>query len=74
MFAGKLGLTRDDRLCLGEYLVGHEGSWASMSEDDAQRVADALRAFPAVQWLYADRRRIAGDDHRLPVPAVRRAS
>lgn len=73
-WASKLNLTRDDRHALGEYLVGHEGSWVTMTEENAMRIADALRAFPAVQWMWADRRAIAGDGQALPRPALRRAS
>lgn len=47
----KLTLTRDERHSLAEYLTGHEGSWSSISEEDAQRVADAAFAYMAVQWL-----------------------
>lgn len=74
VWARKLGLTDQDRHDLAAYLVGHEGSWESMSEEHAQRIADALRAFPAVQWLYADRRVIAGDGGALPRPALAAAS
>lgn len=73
-WASKLKLTREDRHALGEYLVGHEGSWARMSEENASRVADALRCFTAVQWLWADRRAIEGDAAALPRPALARAS
>lgn len=73
-WASKLKLTREDRHALGEYLIGHEGSWARMSEADAMRLADALRCFPAVQWLWADRRAIEHDGAELPRPALRRAS
>jgi hypothetical protein len=73
-WASKLKLTREDRHALGEYLTGHEGSWATMSDEDAMRIADALRAFNAVQWLYADRRALNGDDAPLPRPALAHAS
>lgn len=72
-WASKLQLTRDDRLALAEYITGHEGSWRTMSEETAQRIADALQAFNAVQWLWADRRVITGDGAALPRPALRLA-
>lgn len=59
-----LTLTRDERHDLAEYLTGHEGSWSTISEEDAQRVADAMFAYRAVQWLVQMR----GPD-RPPVPA-----
>lgn len=55
--AEKLTLTRLERQELAEFLTGHEGSWARISEDDARRVADALDAFLAVQALLLLRRR-----------------
>lgn len=73
-WASKLKLTREDRHALGEYLTGHEGSWKTMTEDDAMRIADALRCFNAVQWLWADRRELNGDDAHLPRPALAQAS
>lgn len=73
-WSSKLGLTRQDRHALAEYLTGHEGSWTTMTEADAMRVADALRAFTAVQWLWADRRVITGDGEPLPRPALSHAS
>lgn len=53
--AVKLTLTRQERHDFAEFLVGHEGSWNRMPEEDAKRVADALFAFPAVQWLVRER-------------------
>lgn len=67
-WCSKLKLTDDDRHALAAYLLDHEGSWRTLSEDGARRIADSLQAFNAVQWLYADRRAIAGDGHQLPVP------
>lgn len=60
----KLTLTRDERHDLAEYLTGHEGSWSTISEEDAQRVGDALFAFLAVQWLVQQR-----GPGRPPIPA-----
>jgi hypothetical protein len=60
----KLTLTRAERHDLAEYLTGHEGSWTTISEDDAKRVADALFAWWAVQWLIQDR-----TPERPPIPA-----
>ena len=65
--ARKLHLDTEDRHDLAEYLVGHEGSWATLNPLDARRIADALRAFRAVQWLYAEKLR--GNPSR---PALRR--
>lgn len=73
-WCSKLKLTRDDRHALAEYITGHEGSWSTLSEPDAMRIADALRAFNAVQWLWADRRVISGDGAPLPRPALAQAS
>lgn len=60
----KLTLTRDERHSLAEYLTGHEGSWSTISEEDARRVADAAFAFMAVQWLVQMR-----GPGRPPIPA-----
>lgn len=49
--AEKLTLSRAERHDLAELLVGHAGSWHTLSEPDARRVADALDAFLAVQAL-----------------------
>lgn len=49
--AEKLTLSRSERHDLAELLVGHAGSWHTLSEPDARRVADALEAFLAVQAL-----------------------
>lgn len=49
--AQKLSLTQQERRELAEMLVGHAGSWKSISEDDARRVADALKAYQIVQAL-----------------------
>jgi hypothetical protein len=54
--AERLTLDRLERHELAEFLVGHEGSWSTLSEDDARRIADALDAFVAVQWLLLQRR------------------
>jgi hypothetical protein len=57
MLARKMTLTADERQELAAVLTGHEGSWRSISEDDARRVADALAAFAYVQHLLNERRR-----------------
>lgn len=54
--AERLTLDRHERQELAEFLTGHEGSWATISEDDARRVADACDAFLAVQALLIMRR------------------
>lgn len=54
--AENLTLTRLERQDLAEFLTGHAGSWSTISEDDARRVADALDAFHAVQALLLMRR------------------
>jgi hypothetical protein len=53
----KLDLDQDERHELSEFITGHEGSWSTMSEDDARRIADALYVFREIQWLYHQRRR-----------------
>lgn len=62
--AVKLTLTREERHSFAEFLVGHEGSWSRMAEADLKRVADALFAYQAVQWLVQQR-----GSNRPPVPA-----
>lgn len=51
----KLGLTREEMLDAGALLVGVEGSWARMSDEQAQRVGDALVGFVAMQYVLAMR-------------------
>lgn len=55
--ARKMTLTDDERRELAAVLTGHEGSWRTISEEDARRVADALHAFAYVQHLLNERRR-----------------
>ena len=57
LLAQRLTLDRAERHDLATMLVGHEGSWRTLSEDDARRIADALYAFAAVQHLLNERRR-----------------
>jgi hypothetical protein len=54
--AERLTLDRAERHELAEFLVGHEGSWRSLAEDDARRIADAIDAFIGIQWLLEQRR------------------
>lgn len=54
--AERLTLDQRERRELAEFLTGHGGSWATISEPDARRVADALDAFLAVQALLLMRR------------------
>lgn len=54
--AGKLTLTQLERRDLAELLTGHTGTWSTISEDDARRIADALDAFLAIQALLLLRR------------------
>ena len=58
--AEKLTLDRDERHELAELLTGHEGSWRTISEDDARRVADVCDGFLYVQHLLLQRRRRRG--------------
>lgn len=55
--AEQLTLSRQERREFAEFLVGHTGSWRTLSEDDARRIADALSAYLAVQALLMMRRR-----------------
>lgn len=59
--AGKLTLDRDERRDLARMLVGHSGSWRTIEEPDARRVADALEAFLVIQALLLMRRQARGD-------------
>lgn len=54
--AQRLSLDRRERQDLAEFLTGHTGSWSTITEDDARRVADAIEAFLAVQALLLLRR------------------
>lgn len=58
--ADKLTLTRDERHELAAYLVGHEGSWSTLPEDKASRIADALKGFLVIQALFLIRRQNRG--------------
>lgn len=49
--AQRLSLDRQERHDLAQMLVHHHGSWATLSEPDARRIADALDAFLIVQAL-----------------------
>lgn len=55
--ADKLTLDREERHDLARLLVGHEGSWRTLDEDDARRIADALDGYLAVQALLMMRSR-----------------
>ena len=55
--ADKLTLDRQERHDLAELLTGHEGSWRTLDEDDARRIADALDGYLAVQALLLMRQR-----------------
>lgn len=70
VWSTKLGLDQDERHDLAELLTGHEGSWSTLSEEDAKRVADALQAYNAVQWLHQYRT----DRPPLTRPAIRRTA
>lgn len=52
----KLSLDQQERHELAHMLVGHEGSWSTLSEDDARRIADAAQAYLVVQALVLLRR------------------
>lgn len=51
ILADALTLSREERHEFAEMLVKHKGSWSSLSESDARRIADALEGFPIVQAL-----------------------
>ena len=55
--AERLTLDREERHELAAMLVGHEGTWATIAEDDARRIAEACDAFLIVQALLLQRRR-----------------
>lgn len=55
--ARKMTLSDSERQDLAEVLTGHQGSWRTISEEDARRVADALHAFAYVQHLLNERRK-----------------
>ena len=57
MCAQKLLLDQQDRHDLAKQLVGHSGSWSTLSEDDARQLAMAIDAFLVIQTLLLMKRR-----------------
>lgn len=55
--AKKLTLTRPERHELAEMLCGYSGTWSTIDEDCARRIADALEGFLIVQALLLRRQR-----------------
>lgn len=71
----RFGLDRQDRHDLALVIVGHEGSWRTLTEVDAERLCLVMVGYAYVQWLLADRLRIArAAVHRpaTPLPPVAR--
>jgi hypothetical protein len=53
--AKKLTLSDSERRELAEWMVEHTGSWSTLKEEDAKRIADALNCFIGIQYLLARR-------------------
>jgi len=47
----KLTLSREERHDLARMLVNHSGSWKTLGEPEARRIADALDSFLIIQAL-----------------------
>lgn len=55
MLCGRLNLDRTDRHDLALILVGHEGTWSTLSEADAERLCLVLVGVPYVLHLLNER-------------------
>jgi hypothetical protein len=78
LLCGRFGLDRQDRHDLALIIVGHEGSWRTLAEVDAERLCLVLVGYAYVNWLLADRMRIARAAITRPAtplpPVARRVS
>lgn len=54
--AKRLTLTRAERHELADWLIDFRGSWSTLPEVGARRLADAMSAFIGIQHLLAQRR------------------
>lgn len=59
ILANRMTLDRDERHDFAEFLVGHHGSWTTLGEQNARRIADALEGYVAVQHILNQRRKPA---------------
>lgn len=47
--ARRLSLSDVERREVAAHVVGHSGSWSTLSEDDGRRLADAFETFHVIQ-------------------------
>lgn len=56
MVAKEIGLSRDDRIELSQYILRRDiTSWKQLDDDQVVRMLDALEGFALVTWLLARR-------------------